>query len=379
VLVVDDQLENRELMQRFLEAHGYHVVTVSTGQEALDSVAAVAPDAILLDLVMPGLSGFDVCHRLKRDPETHHIPIIMITGVSEHEANLKALEMGANDFITRPFDGVLLEARLKSSVRSKLLQDQLRRYQGQLVEANASLEARIHERTAQILRTQQVTVFSLSKLAESRDTETGAHLERMRCYAREAAKELALKPKYDAAIDSAFVESIYFASPLHDIGKVGIPDQILLKPGKLTSEEFDIMKAHARIGGDTLKAADTEAGGNSYLGMGRDIAYYHHERWDGTGYPFGLGGEDIPIEARIVALGDVYDALRSKRPYKEPFSHEKARGIILEGRGNHFDPEIVDAFLAREQQFTRIHDSFQDPDTPPLLEQFARQLEALSQ
>ncbi len=218
-------------------------------------------------------------------------------------------------------------------------------------------------------------MFSLAKLAESRDNETGAHLERIRLYARELALELKQHSQYAPVITNDFVKVLFQSSPLHDIGKVGIPDQILLKPGKLTSDEFEIMKSHTIIGGDTLCAADLEAGQNSFLAMGRDIAYYHHEKWNGQGYPFGLAGEEIPLPARIVAVADVYDALTTRRPYKNAFPHEKSRAIILEGEGSHFDPDLVQAFLAREDRFTEIHDSFGESESLAPLQKILQELE----
>lgn len=360
VLVVDDLEENVRLLQHFLRPKGFQVYTAYTGQQALALVEETPPDVILLDLVMPGMDGFEVCRRLKGDSSMRHIPVIILTGLSEIEANVKALEAGADDFLIKPIDSILLDARIRSSLRSKRLQDRVIQYQRQLELYNETLEARIRERTAQVEKTQQVTIFSLAKLAESRDNETGEHIDRMRCYARELALELSTWPKYSGIVDSTYVETLYMSSPLHDIGKVGIPDGILLKPGKLSPEEFEVMKAHTIIGGDTLKAADAEAGENSFLSMGCEIAYYHHEKWDGTGYPFRLSGLDIPLSARIVALGDVYDALTSRRPYKEAFSHERSKAIILEGRGTHFDPDVVDAFLNREEHFIMVRQSFQD-------------------
>ena len=348
VLVVDDLPENTRLLRSFLTPLGYEVHMADNGHDALDFVRVSPPDAILLDLMMPVMDGFEVCTRLKEAPATRHIPVIIITGVSDREANIRALEAGADDFLTKPFDRVLLQVRIAAVVKSKLMQDTLLEYQ-------RSLELRVKERTRQIEMTQEVAVFSLAKLAESRDTETGDHLDRIRAYSRELASELLARHHCPEVVDEAFIEGLYMSSPLHDIGKVGIPDCILLKPGKLTPDEFEIMKTHSSIGGDTLRAADLEAGQGSFLAMGRDIAYYHHEKWDGTGYPFGLEGESIPLAARIVALADVYDALSSKRPYKEPMSHEQAKGIVLEGRGKHFDPRIVDAFQARESQFIAFH------------------------
>lgn len=362
ILAVDDLEENTRILERFLEPKGYTVFSVSSGKEALEFVEATPPDVILLDLVMPGISGFEVCERLKQSAETRHIPVIIITGLAEKEANVRALEAGADDFLPKPFDAILLSARIRSSLRSKKLQDQIIDYQRQLEGYNETLEERIKQRTAQVTRTQQVAVFSLAKLAESRDTETGAHLERMRSYAREVALELANTPKYAGLLTPDIVDGLFLSSPLHDIGKVGIPDQILLKPARLTSDEFEIMKTHTTIGGDTLKAADLEAGQASFLAMARDIAYYHHERWDGTGYPEGLKGSDIPLAARIVSIGDVYDALATDRPYKEAFSHEKSVSIIVEGRGTQFDPDVVDAFLACEQRIIEVRSTFHGAD-----------------
>jgi len=352
ILVVDDLEENTEILLHFLRPIGYDVRAVFSGQEALNAVAQEPPDVILLDLMMPGMDGFEVCQALKKAPGTRHIPIIIITGISDKDANVRAVEAGADDFLIKPFDRVLLQARIRASLRTKLLQDQILAHQHEL-------EERVAERTRQVEVTQHVTVFSLAKLSESRDAETGDHLERIRSYARALALDMSRQPKFDGTINEAFVRALYHSCPLHDIGKVGIPDRILLKPGKLTFEEFEIMKTHTLIGGDTLRAADQEAGQNSFLTMGRDIAYFHHEKFDGSGYPYGRSGQDIPLAARITALADVYDALSSKRPYKEPFSHEKSKAIILEGRGSHFDPEVVDAFLRIEPEFLDIRAEFQ--------------------
>lgn len=379
ILVVDDMPENLELYRRMLAPKGYTVVPANGGEVALEIVAAKPPDVILLDLMMPGMNGFEVCEHLKRNFSTRHIPIIMITGVADHDANLRALESGVDDFLTRPIDPVLLEARIRSCVKSKAMQDQILRYQKRLEDDKQILEERVRERTVEVERTQQATVFSLARLAESRDPETGEHLERMRRYVREIAIEMATWSKYDGIIDSGFVETLYYSSPLHDIGKVGIPDAILLKPGKLSNEEFDIMKTHALIGGDTLKAADAEAGGNSFLEMGRDIAYYHHEKFDGSGYPHGLLGPDIPLPARIVSLGDAYDAMTTKRPYKDPFPHEKTREIILEAAGQHFDPEVVQAFLNREEKFIKIQQELGDRGKMTHLEQVMQQVARLQE
>ena len=352
VLIVDDLEQNIDVLMRFLKPMGFAVAAAQTGEEALAQVRDHPPDVILLDLVMPGMNGFEVCRQLKQSERTRHIPVIIITGIQDKQANVDAVEAGADDFLLKPFDRVLLEARIRSSVKAKVLHDRLLAYQQEL-------EDRVAERTKQLALTQHITVFSLAKLSESRDTETGDHLERMRSYTRELAIELSSWPEYEDVIHSTFVEELYHSSPLHDIGKVGIPDRILLKPGKLSQEEFEVMKSHTLIGGDTLQAADVEAGQDSFLAMGRDIAYFHHEKYDGSGYPYGAAAKEIPLPARIVALADVYDALSSKRPYKEPFDHERSKQIILEGRGTHFDPDVVDAFLSREARFVEIRTHFQ--------------------
>ena len=368
ILVVDDLPENALVLKSFLAPLGYRVESACEGEVALEMIATDPPDVILLDLMMPGMDGFEVCRRIKQDPETQHIPVIIVTGMSDRDSNVKAVEAGADDFLIKPFDRILLEARIKTSARAKMLHDRL-------VEYKRELEEKVVERTEQVVLTQQVTVFSLAKLAESRDNETGDHLERMRCYARELSEEMVSLPKYRDRFDAKFVDEVYKSTPLHDIGKVGIPDRILLKPGKLTVDEFEIMKHHSMIGGDTLKAADIEAGRDSFLAMGRDIAYYHHEKWNGSGYPFGLSGESIPLPARIAALADVYDALSSRRPYKEPFSHEKSKAIILDGRESHFDPDVVDAFLTREDRFLEIRESFQGTGDLSPLQSLAQSLD----
>ena len=379
ILVVDDLEENVHYLTRVLTPKGYGVYSAQDGEEALDAVAKYAPDIILLDLVLPKLGGLEVCRRLKADNATYHIPIVVITGVSERDTNLKAIDVGADDYLTKPVDAPMLHARIRSCLRAKSLQDQVFEYQHKLEEANHNLEERIRERTRQLERTQHVTVFSLARLAESRDTETGEHLSRIRRYVQVLAQQLAESSEYAEVIDEAFLRELFHSSPLHDIGKVGIPDQILLKPGKLTHEEFEIMKLHAVIGGDTLKAADIEAGKDSFLSMGRDIAYYHHEKWNGKGYPSGLKGNDIPLAARIVALCDTYDALTSRRPYKEAFTHEFAKEIIVPERGEQFEPAIVDAFLAVEHRFRAIQQALRDTGQPSHIEELVQNLASMRQ
>ena len=378
VLVVDDLDVNLRLLTEFLSPKGFKVIIADNGPDALQSVATATPDVLILDMMMPGMSGIDVCRILKSDPKTRHIPVIMLTGNADRASNLAAIEAGADDFVAKPFDSVLLEARIRSAIRSKDFQDQIIDYRHQLETEKETLELKVAERTAQVHRTRQVTVFSLAKLAESRDPETGDHLERVRCYARDLAQELLDFAGYRSPdLNEDYPRQIFDSSPLHDIGKVGIPDRILLKPGKLSPEEFALMKTHTLIGGDTLRAADIEAGTNSFLTMGRDIAYSHHEKWDGSGYPLGISGEEIPLASRNVAVADVYDALSSKRPYKEPFTHERSMQIIVEGKGSHFDPDMIEAFLRIEDRVRAIRDTFQREPTPSAIQMLNTQLDEI--
>lgn len=249
---------------------------------------------------------------------------------------------------------LMTEVMLKYSELSKKFEDKnklLSKAEERLSKYNSELEQIVNNKVKEISESQIATIYALVKLSESRDDDTGAHIERTSKLCRLLAQYLNILPKYKETINDDYIENIYKASPLHDIGKVGIPDNILLKPGKLTSEEFEIMKTHTTIGYKTLSEVQRKYKNNGFIKMGMEIAKYHHEKWDGTGYPIGLSGNEIPISARIMALVDVYDALRSKRVYKEAFTHEKACGIIKEGRGKHFDPLIVDVFLKNHEKF----------------------------
>lgn len=379
ILAIDDEPQNLILLRRLLEPKGFEVIPAQNGAEALEQIAIAQPDVILLDIVLPDMNGLDLCEQAKQAEETRHVPIIVISGARDQAINIRAFEAGADEFIQKPFDALLLETRIRGCLRTKTLQDQLIQYQHQLETHNEDLEKLIRQRTNQLERTQHATVFALARLAESRDPETGQHIERIRRYAELLSHEMAKSASEAEEIDSTFINTVFHACPLHDIGKVGIPDRILLKPGKLNEAEFDIMKDHSTLGGETLDAALAEAGDNALLAMGRDIAYYHHERWDGTGYPKGLSEDAIPLAARIVALADTYDALVSKRPYKEPFSHQKACSIILEGRGNHYDPQVVEAFEGCADEFSNIHRSLQDTGKPTRLQQIIERLEQREQ
>ncbi len=354
ILVVDDTDLNRQVLINFLIPMGFSVIEAEDGEEALKRFQEHSPDLLILDLNMPKLDGFDVCKRLKSNPETKIVPIIVITGLSDDDNHLKALEMGADDFLAKPFNIHFLKARLKSLLSLKRLHDENMEYQKFLKKSNLDLMQKV-------INTQDVTIVALAKLAEFRDPETGEHLERMRDFAGELALELSELPKYQDYITDQYIENIYKSTPLHDIGKVGIPDSILLKPGKLTPEEFEIMKGHSEIGGDAIGSAIKLTGmKRSFLDMGQSIAYFHHEKWNGMGYPKGLKGEDIPLSARITALADVYDALTTKRVYKPAFSHTKAKDILVEETEAAFDPDIVDAFLKKEKDFRNIKEEYKD-------------------
>ncbi|MBI5751149.1 MAG: response regulator [Hydrogenophilales bacterium] len=360
ILVVDDLEANRDMLSRRLQHLGHLVACAESGKEALQLLQDAPFDLVMLDLMMPEMDGYQVLQAIKAQPRFMHLPVIMVSANDEMENVVKCIEIDAEDYLPKPFNPVLMRARVEASLQKKKMHDLEAGYQREL-------EARVREQVREISSAQLAAIFAMSKLAESRDNETGAHLERMREYCKVLAIRMAQLEKYQRVIDEDFIEAIYAASPLHDIGKVGIPDHILLKAGKLDLAEWEIMKTHAVIGGSTLRAVDEEHPGNILIRMGIDIAEAHHEKWDGSGYPHGLRTESIPLAARILALGDVYDALTSKRCYKKAFSHEDARHIIVQGGGRHFDPEVVDAFHNIEPEFIRIRQYLKDPEESPLL------------
>lgn len=362
ILVVDDNEMNRDMLSRRLHPIGYRIITAFDGEDALVQLRAHVIDLVLLDVMMPRLDGFEVLGEMKSDAGLRAVPVIMITALDDASSAAKCINMGADDYLTKPFDPTLLRARVEASLERKRLHDQERLYRKQIERYNMELEQRVREQVAALTSAQLGAIFAMSKLAESRDPETGEHLERMREYCKVLSQHLSQLEKYKKVIDTAFISDIYAASPLHDIGKVGIDDTVLLKPGKLTEAEWVIMRTHPVIGAETLRQVDKQHPGNTLIRMGVQIAEGHHEKWDGTGYPYGLRGEETPLVARILALGDVYDALTSKRCYKEAFSHARSREIIEEGRAKHFDPDVVDAFFATEQEFMRIRELYQDSE-----------------
>ena len=362
ILIVDDQEANREVLMDQVQLLGHDSILAENGLSALAQVEQHAPDLILLDIMMPEMNGDEVLERLKEDHALRDIPVIVISAVDDIESISRCISGGADDYLVKPFKNEMLKARIGNCLEKKRLRDREINLRNQVQDYNLRLEERVHEQVKQISKAHLGMIFSMSKLAESRDPETGEHLERMREYCRIIADELKGHPEHGEVIDEEYVENIYLASPLHDIGKVGVPDRVLLKPGKLTDEEFEEIKKHPKVGADTLRAVSRECPENDFVKIGIEIAETHHEKWDGSGYPKGLAGTDIPLAGRILALGDVYDALTSKRVYKDAFSHEKSREIIVDGKEKHFDPDVVVAFLNKEEEFVDVRRNLVDSE-----------------
>jgi putative two-component system response regulator len=330
VLIVEDDDFAADVLENALARFGYEVAKARNGREALERVRSGLYRLVISDWEMPEMSGVELCRQIRQQYSGGYVYTILLTARRGTQHVVEGLNAGADDFITKPFEPQELLVRLRAGERI------------------LALESR------------ELIIFSLAKLAESRDPDTGAHLERMREYCRVLAEDLSRQPSFRDQVDGNYIQLIYLTSPLHDIGKVGIPDNVLLKPGKLTPEEFEIMKQHALIGFRTLDAAARAHPDARFLWMARDIALTHHERYDGSGYPNHLSGKDIPLCGRIVALADVYDALTTKRVYKPAFSHEKTREIIFDEMGHQFDPDILDAFRRNELQFLEIQEQFSD-------------------
>jgi putative two-component system response regulator len=360
ILVVDDNSINCKIINDLIQIMGYNSVMAENGLYALSTLEKEECDLVLLDICMPDMDGYQVLEYMKKDSHLCQIPVIMISALDDMDSVVRCIENGADDYMVKPFNHTILKARINACLERKLLHDRENQYQGQIEKYNLDLQSRVSKQVSEITAAQRSTIFAMAKLAESRDPETGEHLLRIREYVKIICQRLCLQTKYAAIIDDSYIENICAASPLHDIGKVGITDIILLKPGKLTVEEFNAMTTHTSIGAETLREVNRLHPGNDFVRTGIEIAESHHEKWDGTGYPHGLGGENIPLVARILALSDVYDALTSKRCYKEAFSHTRSLEIIIDGRGKHFDPDVVDAFVSAEKDFLHIRDRYVD-------------------
>jgi putative two-component system response regulator len=335
VLIVEDDPDALEMLEAALVCFDYEVSKARDGLEAQEMLRAGHYRLVISDWEMPGMTGVELCRYVRQRASSEYTYFILLTSRTGQRHIVDGLRAGADEFLSKPFDPDELQMRLH--VAERIL----------------ALESR------------DVVIFSLAKLAEARDTDTGAHLERIREYCLVLAKHLSRLSKYQSVLDGDYIQLLYLTSPLHDIGKVGIPDSILLKPGPLTPEEFEIMKRHVLIGGQTLDAAVRAHPRAKYLQVARDIAFSHHEKYDGTGYPFHLRGVEIPLCGRIVALSDVYDALTTRRVYKPAYSHDVAKSIILDGRGKHFDPDVIDAFEANEDQFLAIKERLEDHAVEP--------------
>ena len=368
VLVVDDQVSNLQMMVSMLSEQ-YNVHPFTDGAGLLRYLKSGQPvDLILLDVVMPVMDGHEVCRQIREMPDLDKVPIVFLTALDSIEDEERGLALGAVDYITKPFSPPIVMTRVSNHVRlsralrliinqNELLDHRVAQRTAELAKKNVALQEALHD----LAQTQDVTIVAFSSLAEARDNETGRHIHRTQNYIRELALALRTLPAFTGKLDDETIEQLYKSAPLHDIGKVAIPDHILLKPGRLDAAEFEIMKTHADEGRKAIEAAeaalDTE---NSFLRCAREIAHAHHEKWDGSGYPLGLAGECIPLSARLMAVADVYDALISRRVYKEPMYHVDAVNLIAQERGMHFDPLIIDAFLLVESRFADVADRFSD-------------------
>jgi putative two-component system response regulator len=347
LLIVDDTPTNLSLLSSLLR-DTYRIKVANNGAKALELAFASPPDLILLDVMMPEMDGYEVCQKLKANENTKNVPVIFLTAKTEVEDEEHGFSVGAVDFIHKPISPPILLARVKIHLEMKSWRDFLQ-------DQNAWLQAQVESRLSEINHLQDASIQVMVSLAEFRDENTGNHIRRTQEYVRRLAIELSKLDHYKDLLTPQYIEQLAKSAPLHDVGKIAIPDGILLKPGKHTPEEMVIMRTHAQRGYDMLKQAGNHIGERGeFLAIAMEIAGGHHEKWDGNGYPKGLKGNEIPISARLMALADVYDALLDTRPYKKPMSMEQTISIILEGKGTHFDPEVVDAFLTLQDEFERI-------------------------
>lgn len=347
IMIVDDTPANLQLLEMMLVKKNYRVLSFPRADMAFKAALKNPPDLVLLDITMPGMDGYQFCAGLKADSRLRDIPVIFISGLNEPIDKVKAFGVGGVDYITKPFQIEEVQARLENHLNLRLLQQKVEQH-------NRQLENQVQAYAQEIIASQMATIFALAKLAESRDDDTGKHIERVQLYCRLLAERLSETSAFQQEVTPNFIENIYLASPLHDIGKVAIADSILLKPGKLTVPEFETMKSHTLIGSKTLASALVQYPQNFFLRTGLTIARSHHERWDGSGYPDGAKGDEISLYARVMSIADVYDALTSNRCYRPAMSHEEAYGIIVAGSGTQFDPALVAAFDDISDEFFRI-------------------------
>jgi putative two-component system response regulator len=347
ILVVDDQVQNIELLEAHLVPHGYEIIRAVNGEDALDKLSGNQIDLILLDIMMPGMDGFEVTRRVRQSKKNHLLPVILVTALWETEDRIKGIEAGCDDFISKPIDKLELLARIRSLLKVKDYNDLMLNYRTELESEVTARTEQLNQALLRLKTTSLDTIYRLSMASEYKDEDTGAHIKRMSRYSAAVARRMGL--------DENIIETILYAAPMHDLGKIGIPDQILMKPGKLDLAEWKIMKMHTVIGAKILQGSDAE-----FIKLGESIALSHHEKWDGSGYPNGDKGLEIPIAGRIVAIADVFDALTSKRPYKEPFSIEKSLAIVKEERGTHFDPNVVDAFFDIQDEILNIKKQYSE-------------------
>lgn len=354
LLIVDDAPENLSVLSELLGLQ-YRVLAANSGEVGLRVAGGVPrPDLILLDVMMPGLDGYAVLARLRENPATRDIPVIFLTALAGAGDEERGLQLGAADYITKPIKPAVVLARVRTQLDVKAARDCLTHH-------NAILEAEVARRMTENDLTQRVSIRALAHLAETRDSDTGNHIARTQEYVQRMASGLRQQPRFAATLSDHYIDLLARSAPLHDIGKVGIPDHILQKPGPLTPEEWVIMRTHARLGSDAIEQAERDiAMPLDFLVLAKEIAHWHHEKWDGSGYPDGLAGEAIPLSARLMALADVFDALINPRVYKPAMPYAAARDIISAGRGKHFDPDVVDVFLAGFDDFVAIAERYQE-------------------
>jgi putative two-component system response regulator len=357
ILVIDDTPDNLSLVSALLKDI-YKVKVANHGDKGFKiATSENPPDLILLDVMMPDIDGYQVCRQLKANAATRDIPVIFLTAKTEEDEEQKGLELGAVDYITKPISPSIVLARIKTQLQLKAAADFLK-------DKAAYLEEEVAKRTKEVMAIQDVTILAMASLAETRDSDTGNHIRRTQHYVKVLAEKLKPNPRFTAYLTDSNINTLFKSAPLHDIGKVGIPDCILLKPGRFEAHEMEIMKTHTTLGRDAIQQAENALGVKvEFLTVAKEIAFCHQEKWDGSGYPEGLSGDNIPISARLMAVADVYDALVSRRIYKEGMSHEKAVQIIVEGKGRHFDPDMVDAFVEIQGEFLAIAQRYADTDT----------------